>query len=165
MGYLSNYGIEPMTRINLECPSLLCREHLVGEWYENPRIASNIIKAHGKVDLKSAPKSFTVRTEANPRGGEGHMKFFYDKLIWLRRRYVALMEEMRRRGYNPSDNWKGEIFGPQYRHLFNDWEPSQEEISLSRTRIAEMMPAKNDLNETQLDKLSGLHEYKIIFKR
>lgn len=154
-----------MTRINLESPSLLCREHLTGEWYENPRIATNIIKAHGKVDLKSIPNTFTVRTNSNPRGGEGHMKFFYNKLTWLRQRYLSLIEEMRRRGYNPSDNWKPEIFESQFHHLFNDWSPSESEISLSRTRIAEMMPVDNDLNAYQLRDLSSLPEYEIIFKR
>lgn len=157
-----------MTRINLESPSLLCREHLTGEWYENPRIATNIIKAYakyGRVDLKGMPSSFTVRTNANPRGGEGHMKFFYNKLAWLRQRYLSLIEEMRRRGYNPSDNWKPEIFESQFHHLFNDWSPSESEISLSRTRIAEMMPVDNDLNARQLSELSSIPEYKIIFKK
>lgn len=157
-----------MTRINLESPSLLCREHLTGEWYENPRIATNIIKAYAKyghVDLKGMPSSFTVRTNANPRGGEGHMKFFYNKLAWLRQRYLSLIEEMRRRGYSPSDNWKPEIFEPQFQHLFNDWTPADSEISLSRTRIAEMMPDDNDLNAHQLTEMSPIPEYQIIFKK
>ena len=157
-----------MTRINLESPTLLCREHLTGEWYENPRIATTIIKAyakHGRIDLKGIPSTFTVRTNSNPRGGEGHMKFFYNKLAWLRRRYLSLIEEMRRRGYNPSDNWKPEIFEPQFHHLFNDWTPSDSDVSLSRTRIAEMMPVDNDLNEHQLSGLVSLPEYKIIFKK
>lgn len=157
-----------MTRINLESPSLLCREHLTGEWYENPRIATNIIKAYakyGRVDLKGAPSTFTVRTNTNPRGGEGHMKFFYNKLAWLRRRYLSLIEEMCRRGYSPSDNWKPEIFEPQFQHLFNDWTPADSEISLSRTRIAEMMPDDNDLNAHQLTEMSPIPEYQIIFKK
>lgn len=154
-----------MTRINLESPSLLCREHLIGEWYENPRIATNIIKAHGKVDLKSIPSTFTVRTNSNPRGGEGHMKFFYNKLLWLRNRYVSLMGEMERRGYNATDNWKPEIFNPEFHHLFNDWQPSQSDVNLSRTRIAEMMPVKNDLSGQQLEHLYVIPEYKIIFKK
>lgn len=156
-----------MTRINLEHPSLLCREHLTGEWYENPRIATGIIKAfqkHGKIDPNSIPSAFTVRTEANPSGGEGHMKFFYNKLAWLRQRYLSLIEEMRRRGYEPSDNWKVEIFEPQFHHLFNEWEPTQADINLSRTRIAEMMPLNNGLNPCQISRLSKIQEYGIIFK-
>ena len=43
-----------MTRINLEHPSLLCNAHLIGEWYENPRVASILIKKNGK--------TFTVTT-------------------------------------------------------------------------------------------------------
>lgn len=154
-----------MTRINLESPSLLCREHLIGEWYENPRIATNIIKARGKIDLKSIPSAFTVRTNSNPRGGEGHMKFFYNKLLWLRNRYISLMEEMTRRGYNATDNWKEEIYQLQYQRLFNDWQPSEKDISLSRTRIAEMMPVNNDLNAHQLSELTLFPEYQIIFKK
>lgn len=147
-----------MTRINLEHPSLLCNAHLIGEWYENPRVASILIKKNGKTG--KIPSKFTVRTNKNPLGGRGHVTFFYNKLAWLRDRYLMLMEEMTKRGYSATDNWKVEIFFPEYTHLFGEWEPSGDDISLSRTRISEMIPEKHKLTEMQIQQLKQIDEYK-----
>ncbi|APU01833.1 endonuclease [Aeromonas phage L9-6] len=146
-----------MTRINLEHPSLLCNAHLVGEWYENPRVASILLKKNGRTG--KIPMRFTVRTNKNPDGGRGHVTFFYNKLAWLRDRYLMLMDEMTKRGYSPTDNWKVEIFFPEYTHLFGGWAPTEADISLSRTRIAEMIPEKHKLTNEQLEKLSAIAEY------
>lgn len=54
-----------MTRINLEHPSLLCNAHLVGEWYENPRVATMLIKKNGRTG--NIPMRFTVRTNKKSR--------------------------------------------------------------------------------------------------
>lgn len=148
-----------MTRINLEDPDLLCRSHLTGEWYELPRIVTNVIKCNGDLTGKKPPKRYTVRTDANPSGGEGHMLFFYNKLGWLRKRYLSLISEMLDRGYHPSDNWNPEIFSDKYKHLFNDWEPDDLDISLSRTRLNEMLPDDHDLSVIQIRVLRLAPEY------
>lgn len=146
-----------MTRINLENPTLLCNAHLVGEWYENPRVATMLLKKGGKIG--KLPGQYTVRTNKNPDGGKGHVTFFYNKLKWLRERYLLLIEEMTKRGYQPTDNWKPEIFGPEYTHLFNDWTPSAVDVSLSRTRIAEMIPENHKLTNDQIVALIDIPEY------
>lgn len=146
-----------MTRINLEHPSLLCNAHLVGEWYENPRVATMLIKKNGRTG--NIPMKYTVRTNQNPGGGRGHVTFFYNKLSWLRIRYMMLIDEMNKRGYNPTDNWKPEIFEPKYAHLFRNWTPSDSDISLSRTRIAEMIPENHKMSNEQISKLSKIPEY------
>lgn len=131
----------------------------MGEWYEQPRVVTNILKCSGNFNRTRIPKKFTVRTEANPKGGEGHMLFFYDKLGWLRQRYESLISEMQRRGYNPSDNWNKDIFQEKYSHLFNDWVPTLEDITLSRSRIAEMVPDKHDLSYDQFCDMAPFKEY------
>lgn len=70
------------------------------------------------------------------------------------------MEEMTKRGYSATDNWKVEIFFPEYTHLFGEWEPSGDDISLSRTRISEMIPEKHKLTEMQIQQLKQIDEYK-----
>lgn len=147
-----------MTRINLEHPALLCNAHLVGEWYENPRVATMLIKKNGRTG--NIPARFTVRTNKHPEGGRGHVTFFYNKLSWLRSRHIMLIDEMKKRGYNPTDNWKPEIFQPEYAHLFGDWTPSDADVSLSRTRIAEMIPEKHNFSNEQIQQLCQIPEYK-----
>jgi len=83
-----------MTRINAHIPPQnLCNQHLMAEYREAKRIP-NTIKS-GKAVLKNIPSKFTL--------GTGHVKYFYNKLGYLKRRYEALYEECIRRGFNIQD--------------------------------------------------------------
>lgn len=42
--------------------------------------------------LRSIPKNFTLNA--------GHVKFFYDKLLFLNNRYYLLIDELKARGFN-----------------------------------------------------------------
>lgn len=148
-----------MTRINLEDPSLLCEKHLRGEWYELPRIVTSVLKLEFPFHPDDIPAKFTVRTSDNPTGGKGHMKFFYNKLGWLRTRYVSLINELHERNLEASDNWNPRIYQPQFAHLFGDWKPSEEDVSLSRKRIAEMIPVGAWFCDSQLERMSEIKEY------
>lgn len=154
-----------MTRINVEHPQLLCNQHLHAEWYEQPRVVTAVIKLQGKVDIRKIPSQYTVRTAANPSGGKGHMYFFYNKLRWLRRRYLALMQEMRRRGLNTSDNWNPEIFEDKYLHLFGEYSITEQSRHLNRTRIMEKMPPKPRFFGDVSSVLKHVPEYQDYFLR
>ena len=90
-----------MTRINVgidprEVPSKL----LIAEHREIKRIPN--VVASGRYSMDGQPKQFTL--------GKGHVKFFYDKLLYLRKRYIALNEECYARGFNVQDYrsaWNG----------------------------------------------------------
>lgn len=83
-----------MTRINLGVkPSELCNKHLLAEHREIKRIP-NIIKS-GRFSLENIPKHFTL--------GKGHVKFFYNKLLFLKNRYIFIYKECIKRGLNVSD--------------------------------------------------------------
>ena len=83
-----------MTRINLGVkPSELCNKHLLAEHREIKRIP-NIIKS-SRFSLENIPKHFTL--------GTGHVKFFYDKLLFLKNRYISIHNECIRRGLNVAD--------------------------------------------------------------
>jgi len=115
-----------MTRINAGIPpQQLARQHLIAEHREIVRIP-NIIRS-GKAKVKDIPGEFTL--------GKGHVKFFYDKLKYLRDRYEQLYEECKARGYNMT--YFGGAFNDLPDHLFNDYLPTDEAIAIVSLRIKE----------------------------
>lgn len=90
-----------MTRINVGVsPSELSRQHLLAEAREIKRVP-NAVKS-GSFNMKGQPDQFTL--------GAGHVKFFYDKLGYLKKRYLSLHQECIKRGYNVtnfSSAWDG----------------------------------------------------------
>jgi hypothetical protein len=83
-----------MTRISVGVRAIeLCDAHLIKERIELLRIP-NAIKS-GKAVVKDIPRSFTL--------GTGHVKFFYDKLGYLRERYDELTLECIERDFNITD--------------------------------------------------------------
>lgn len=44
------------------------------------------------------------------------------------------------RGYHPSDNWNPEIFSDKYKHLFNDWEPDDHDLSVIQIKVLRLAP-------------------------
>lgn len=80
-----------MTRINVGIDSSeLNTKMLVAEHRELKRIPNCVKK--GRFSMKGQPKEFTLNT--------GHVKFFYDKLEYLRVRYESLYAECIRRSIN-----------------------------------------------------------------
>ena len=115
-----------MTRINAGIPPRqLSRQHLIAEHREIVRIP-NTIKS-GKAKVQDIPEKFTL--------GKGHVKFFYDKLKYLRDRYEQLYKECIVRGYKMT--CFGEAFDDLPEHLFNDYKPTREAIAIVRERIKE----------------------------
>jgi deoxyribonuclease (pyrimidine dimer) len=115
-----------MTRINTGVhPSELTREHLIAEHREIKRIPNTI--RSGKAKISNIPSTFRL--------GAGHVKFFYNKLGYLLRRYKAIHKECKIRGYDVQDYsscWDGI---PS--ELMGEYEPSEKdrEIILNRINI------------------------------
>jgi hypothetical protein len=79
-----------MTRINVGVhPRDLTDKHLLAEHREIKRIP-NMVKS-GKAKIENIPDQFTL--------GKGHVKFFYNKLGFLLRRYNHLYDECIKRGF------------------------------------------------------------------
>lgn len=123
-----------MTRVNLVPPRELCDQHLLAEHREIKRIPNVILS--GRFNAKSIPTHFTVRSDDHPEDGRGHVAFFYDKLAWLRRRYLLVYHECRRRGFAVQWLWN-EVPDDD---LYGDWTPRKIDIARSRKRIHEQMP-------------------------
>ena len=62
---------------------------------------------------------------------------FYNKLSFISKRYVALNEEMRRRGYSPNQIPLEILEEGIDRRMFHDYNPTLAALEISRQRIKE----------------------------
>jgi len=125
-----------MTRINIISVSELTDQHLIAEYREInmvPAALSRTLKSKTGFRKEKISKHFTLNT--------GHVYFFYDKGLYLNKRYNEIIEEMSYRGFSPNSarRFPKEIFPPE---LYNDWLPSIEEQELVRDRIKEKIEMK-----------------------
>lgn len=132
-----------MTRINVGIPPKeLTNKHLIAEHRELKRIPNVVAK--GRYNLKNIPEEFTL--------GKGHVSFFYDKLGYLKERYIDLYNECISRGFNVQNylpSWDGV---PE--ELMNGYTPTDKDVYIIRERIAERLAnpiAKQKKNGLQKD--------------
>lgn len=119
-----------MTRINLVPPSELCDQHLLAEHRELTRIPNAVAK--GKFNLQGQPADYKL--------GEGHVRFFFNKLAFLKRRYDELHLECKARGFNVQYIWPENL--PPNAELWADYQATSETLALNRERIALRLPIK-----------------------
>lgn len=120
-----------MTRINLVEPKELSTKHLVAEYREITRLPSNL-----KLALNRKTKPFSMSEIPSQYVlGKGHVKFFFDKMLFLKLRFESLVDEMLSRGYNPTYR-DSSIFdtSPEF---MNDYTPTQQALDINRQRIKE----------------------------
>ena len=80
-----------MTRINCIPVEELTDKHLIAEYRELPRVFK---LARDPKPGEHIPTYYSL--------GRGHVKFFYNKLFYLEKRFLALVLEMRARGFKPN---------------------------------------------------------------
>lgn len=121
-----------MTRVNLVEPKELTRLHLIAEYKEIMRLPGSLKKSlsrkRKKFKLSEIPKEYVL--------GKGHVKFFYDKMKFVKERFEKLVAEMIERGYSPTYT-DSSIFIPEDFLFYNDYVPDEKAIELSRMRINE----------------------------
>jgi len=121
-----------MTRINVVPPSELSRQHLIAEYREITRLPGNLytsMSRKGKpFNLNEIPTEYTL--------GKGHVKFFYTKMLFLKKRFESLVYEMLSRGYEPKYT-DSTIFVIDNATFYNDYEPTEQAIEINRQRIKE----------------------------
>lgn len=119
-----------MTRINLVPPAELCDQHLLAEHRELTRIPNAVAK--GKYSLAGQPEDYRL--------GTGHVRFFFDKLGFLKARHAALHAECLARGFKVQNIWPQAL--PDDPTLWKDYKPTPAALALNRERIAARMPAR-----------------------
>lgn len=137
-----------MTRINTIDPSLLTNEHLVAELRELPRIPNSIASSKAKVDLKAIPETYRL--------GEGHVKFFYNKLAWLQARHTALRAEYFKRtgkDFSILIDWTWLDNSLLKTALFNSWQPTLTDHAANIARIKERLELRKKAYHLYKDKI------------
>lgn len=145
-----------MTRINAHIkPKDLLDQHLLAEYREIVRIPnvvkSNLSNAYDK--SKIAPKSFKLST--------GHVIYFYDKIKFLHRRFLALKQELDYRGIE--NNMTDEMFWNIPSDLYNDLAECDVANDLVAHRIIERATSMKSLKYYK--KEISLTEYLTIINK
>lgn len=117
-----------MTRINVGIkPSTLTQKHLIAEHREIKRIPNMI--SSGRAIIKDIPETFRL--------GPGHVKFFYNKLGYLKQRYEEIYKECINRGYNVT--YYGNAWDKVPKTLMGDYTPTKHDIKIITQRINERL--------------------------
>ena len=69
--------------------------------------------------------------------GTGHVKFFYNKLLYLKKRYVRIYEECIKRGFNVQNYI--EAWNNVPKELMNDYQVTMNDIKIIKERINEKL--------------------------
>lgn len=122
-----------MTRINLVHVQDLADQHLFAEWREIKMIPAKLKTLEktkmGWQIMDGIPTRYTMST--------GHVRFFYNKMLFLYDRYNLLTEELHKREFNIAEHNADEMFFgvvPEMQDAF--WKPDVAEITINVDRIA-----------------------------
>ena len=125
-----------MTRINIVPAKELYDQHLIAEYREIFMVGSSLqrsLKSPGWPKLM-IPEEFTLN--------QGHVKFFYNKLLYLKNRYISLYNECIKRGFNVQNYIGAWDNVPQ--ELMNDYTVEANDIIIIKQRIDERRPKKQN---------------------
>ncbi len=115
-----------MTRINADVPAKsLSDQHLRAEYREIGRISTlfkNRLKK--KKNFDDVPEQFSL--------GEGHVKFFFNKGKFVKKRWNSLVQEMKRRKFSTNLEFRNTWEGTEY---YNDWTPTAADRKIIVTRL------------------------------
>lgn len=75
--------------------------------------------------------------------GTGHVRFFYDKLLFLQKRHQVLVKEAQKRGFKLSKTEKISLDGFPSAYC-QDFSPSEADLIISQQRIQEKLKGKPD---------------------
>jgi deoxyribonuclease (pyrimidine dimer) len=119
-----------MVRVNIINPNHLADQHLIAE-YDEILMLLGYVKRYPKPE--NIPEKYTL--------GKGHIKFFKNKLVYLKKRHESLKKEMRERGFKTEITIRLEEFKKE---LLNDWKPDNEAVEIIKDRIITKLKLKKD---------------------
>jgi len=117
-----------MVRINIIDPKKLADQHLVAE-YDEMLMLIHYIKHYPS--LEDIPKEYCL--------GKGHMKFFKNKVLYLKKRHELLRQEMKNRNFHPKRILPISDI-PQKNQ--NDWTPNKKDKEVIKERIRQRIKEK-----------------------
>ena len=119
-----------MVRINLIHPKKLADQHLIAEYLEIMMLVGYTKKYPSGEDIPE-----------NYRLGKGHIKFFKNKLKYLKNRHKKIKKEMRNRSFKANKELKFKYLSND---LMNDWKPKQRDFKIIKERILSKIKSKPD---------------------
>ena len=119
-----------MVRVNLINPRYLADQHLIAEYAEILILSAYVKKYPAKENI---PDKYTLKT--------GHMRFFKDKTLYLKKRHEQIINEMKKRGFAPKRtlNFKG-----IKKDLMNNWSPNPQDLQIIKKRLIYKIKLKPD---------------------
>ena len=124
-----------MTRINVIDVSLLTDQHLMAEYRELPMIAGSLRRSlKSKNGLPKVPPIYKL--------GSGHVTFFYNKGLFLYRRYNAIIEELLKRGYRLDSGREVDFDTFKDNGLYGDWIANEIDLLVNANRITQRIMEK-----------------------
>lgn len=117
-----------MVRINLIPPRMLSDQHLIAEMNEIGMLFGYVRKYPKKEEIK---KEFTLNN--------GHIKFFKNKLGYLKKRYEEIQKEMKKRGFNPKKKLDYSVYNEWH---MGQWKPRRKDYNIIIERISERLREK-----------------------
>jgi deoxyribonuclease (pyrimidine dimer) len=138
-----------MVRVNIVNPKYLTDQHLIAEYLEILMLVGYVRKYPKAEDI---PDNYCL--------GKGHIKFFKNKLEYLKKRHESIRKEMKKRGF--ATNVKLNI-SDLPKALRNDWKPRKSDIGLIKNRISWKIKKKpgyyrycgKKLTQKKLNKIIG----------
>ena len=127
-----------MVRVNLIEPKFLSDQHLIAEYNEILMLLGYVRKYPS---LEIIPKKYVL--------GKGHIKFFKDKLIYLKKRHQKIRSEMNRRGFAVRKIVDLREFP---KNLKNDWIPDEKDKKIIKQRLKERILKKQGFYRYYRDK-------------
>ena len=117
-----------MVRVNLINPFKLADQHLIAEYDEILMLLGYVKKYPNQIGI---PNQYSL--------GKGHIKFFKNKLLYLKKRHELLRKEMKKRGFIPKKTINLKLFRKSLR---NDWKPAERDFSIIKQRLIEKIRRK-----------------------
>lgn len=112
-----------MVRVNIINPTHLADQHLIAEYNEIIMLVAYARK-HPKLEKEKIPKKYCL--------GTGHILFFKNKLLYLKKRHEQLIKEMKRRGFSPKRRLS--ISGVN-KKLMHGWKPDKKDKEIIKKRL------------------------------
>lgn len=119
-----------MVRINLVNPKNLADQHLIAE-YNEILMLLGYVKKYSKIKNDEIPKDYCL--------GKGHIKFFKNKLLYLKKRHELIKKEMQNRGFKTNHSINLQSFKKE---LIHDWKPNKQDKEIIKNRIIQKLKKK-----------------------
>jgi deoxyribonuclease (pyrimidine dimer) len=132
---------------------MLADQHLIAELKEINQLAGGLSNTLAGVQEKEIPETFRL--------GSGHVKFFYNKGMYLSKRFDLLKQEMSDRGFKPTAAFTNVWRERNRPELFKDWAPNEKDYSVIKERLLEKVQSKPGFYRYRGCKIS-LDEYREI---